>query len=267
MKGNLHNHSLCSDGIKSVSELNDMAIECGFDVLAITDHDTLDHYYEIEKINSNIRLITGIEMKCKYNDESIHILGYFKDKPSKDAFDFFDDIKNRRDIRCRKMIDKLKEIFNLDISYDEVKEIANGAIGRPHIARVISKKYNMDFNDVFDKYLSNKSPAYIMETNLSIEDVINFLKSHKALVVMAHPIQIKKSDFRDLLKYGFDGIEAIHPDQDKDYSNMIRNVAKDNNLFITGGADYHGDNYNGGFADYYIEGNDLDIFLEKLDRL
>ena len=30
-----------------------------------------------------------------------------------------------------------------------------------------------------DKYLSNKSPAYIMETSLSIEDVINFLRNNK----------------------------------------------------------------------------------------
>ena len=267
MRGNLHNHSLCSDGIKSVKELYDMAILNNIDVLAITDHDTLDQYYEIEKIDSKIKLITGIEMKCKYNDESIHILGYFKDRPSDEAFKFFDDIKLKRDIRCKNMIIKLREIFNLDINYEEVRKIANGAIGRPHIARVISNKYNLDFDEVFDKYLSNKSPAYIMETSLSIEDVINFLRNNNALVVLAHPIQIKKSNFRDLIKYGFDGIEAIHPDQDEEYSLMIREFAKKNNLFITGGADYHGDNYNGGFSEYYIDNNDLDIFLDNLSRL
>jgi len=267
MRGNLHNHSLCSDGIKSVLELNDLAIKNNIDVLAITDHDTIEQYYEIEKIKSNVKLITGVEMKCKYNDESIHILGYFNSKPSEEAFNFFNDLKIKRDIRCKKMIENLKNIFNIDISYDEVKKLANGAIGRPHIARVISNKYNISFNDAFDKYINNDSPAYVMETNLSVDDVFNFLRKNNALIVMAHPIQIKKSDFRELLKYGFDGIEAFHPDQDEDYSNMIKDIAKEYNLFITGGDDYHGDSHNGVFGEYYIEGNDLDIFLDRLDRL
>ena len=266
MRGNLHNHSTYSDGIKTIEELNEMAIENNYDVIAITDHDTLDGYDTISKIDTKVRIITGVEMKCKYKGESVHILGYFSGKPDDNAIKYFDVLKNKRDIRCRNMLKKLKDIFNLDISYEEVKKLSSGAIGRPHIARAICNKYNISFDEAFDKYIGNNSPAYIMETDLDIEEVINFLDKYNALKVIAHPIQIKKSDFRELVKYNFDGIEAVHPDQDEEYSNMIREFAKENNLIVTGGADYHGDAGHRKFEKFFIEGNELDIFLSKLDN-
>ena len=266
MRGNLHNHSTFSDGLKTIEEINEMAIKNNYDVVAITDHDTLDGYEVIKNINSKVKIIPGVEMKCKYNNESVHILGYFKEV-DEDAIKFFDDLKVKRDLRCQEMIRRLKKYFDIDISYDDVKKIANGAIGRPHIARIICEKYNITFDEAFDKYIGNNSPAYVIETNLSIEDVINFLNRYNALKVIAHPIQIKKSDFRELVKYGFDGIEAVHPDQDEEYSEMIRQFAKENNLIVTGGADYHGDEGKRKFEDFYIEGDEMDIFLNKLNNL
>lgn len=63
---------------------------------------------------------------------------------------------------------------------------------------------------------------------------------------------------------GFDGIEAYHHNQDENFSKEIIKVAKENNLFITGGSDYHGEIIENKFEEPYIEGESLDIFLSKL---
>ena len=43
----LHSHTTLSDGVLKPHELISRAIENGVDVLAITDHDTIDAYREI----------------------------------------------------------------------------------------------------------------------------------------------------------------------------------------------------------------------------
>ena len=47
MKANLHIHTTNSDGTKTVSEINQLAQQFGFDLVAITDHDTVEAIDEI----------------------------------------------------------------------------------------------------------------------------------------------------------------------------------------------------------------------------
>ena len=47
MKANLHVHTNHSDGTKTVSEINELALKNNIDVIGITDHDTLNAAYWI----------------------------------------------------------------------------------------------------------------------------------------------------------------------------------------------------------------------------
>ena len=70
----LHTHTTCSDGSSDVQNLIKTAQDCGVDVLAITDHDSVDAY--LEKIDFSGRLITCVELTSLYNGEIVEILGY-----------------------------------------------------------------------------------------------------------------------------------------------------------------------------------------------
>lgn len=264
MKANLHIHTTCSDGTKTVSEINELAIKYGFDVIGITDHDTLNGVYEIEKLSTKVKFIMGIELSCKYKKEVIHILGYFKERPTDNLINYFKKCEKQRLDRCLKIIENLDKYYNIKISYDDVRKKADGLIARPHIAEVISEKYGYTIDEVFDNFIGDDKKAYVPYEVINLEKGIKLLKDNNALVVLAHPILIKTFDYKEIINMGFDGIEAYHHNQDENFSKEIIKVAKENNLFITGGSDYHGEIIENKFEEPYIEGESLDIFLSKL---
>lgn len=266
MKATLHNHTIHSDGTNTVKEINDLAIKNNFDVVAITDHDTLDGYFDILNLDTPVRFIIGVEMSTVHKGKNVHVLGYFNE-PSEKVIKFFQNMKKERIKRCKMMIENLKKYENIDISYEEVASLANGSVGRPHIARVISEKLGISVNEVFDKYIGNDSKSYVSVGKIETKDAVKFLKENDAFVSLAHPVQIKGFDFNEIVDFGFDALEAYHPDQDEQYSEMVRKVAKEHNLIITGGSDYHGNNHSAIFEKSYIKDKDLEIFLEKFDEI
>ena len=83
MKADLHSHTTFSDGILTVDQLIDRAIENNVDVLAITDHDCVDGSHQAFYTTKNIKIIYGVELSTERNNESVHILGYFKKSQNK----------------------------------------------------------------------------------------------------------------------------------------------------------------------------------------
>ncbi len=266
MKANLHVHTTYSDGTKTLEEINELAIKHDFDVIGITDHDTLNGTYEIEKLNTKVKFIIGIELSCKYKKEVIHVLGYFKKRPSDDLINYFKKCEEQRLERCLKIIENLDKYYDIKIDYEDVRKKADGLIARPHIAEVISKKYGYTIDEVFDNFIGDDKKAYVPYEVISLEEGIKLLKENDALVVLAHPILIKTFDYKEIINKGFDGIEAYHYNQDEEYSKGLIEVAKENNLFITGGSDYHGEIIENKFEKPYIEGEELNVFLSELSN-
>ncbi len=63
VKGDLHCHTLHSDGLNSVEEIVANAVELGLDFLAVTDHNTNTHHEELERLSAMpITLIPGEEV-------------------------------------------------------------------------------------------------------------------------------------------------------------------------------------------------------------
>ncbi len=63
LKGDLHCHTIHSDGLNTVDEIVASAIERGLDFLAITDHNTGTHYEDLTRLSHlPIVLITGEEV-------------------------------------------------------------------------------------------------------------------------------------------------------------------------------------------------------------
>ena len=249
-KVDFHVHSTCSDGLLTPENVVKRAYEKSVKYLALTDHDTVSGLdIAKEKAKSlGINFIPGIELSTNYNKESIHILGFFKDESYKDKklIDYLNELKERRDIRAIKMIEKLKEEFNIIIDKDKLFKKANGGvIARPHIAyEIIESGYNYTKDEIFKKFIGKDCPAYVPTTKISPEEGINILRKHNALVFLAHPILIKKSPLTDFLSFGFDGIEGVYFQNSKDDEKRFINFALENNLLISAGSDCHGD-FNG----------------------
>lgn len=92
---NFHMHTLHSDGKLAPSDLMTQAVAIGLKGLAITDHHTVDGYWEAQNWLQDLswrrgnqaklpKLWTGIEVNASLCDTDVHILGYgfYPDSPA-----------------------------------------------------------------------------------------------------------------------------------------------------------------------------------------
>lgn len=71
LKGDLHVHSVHSDGVNTICDIALDAIRQGLDYIAITDHNTISHHEELEIVGrgigrENLILIPGVEITTYY---------------------------------------------------------------------------------------------------------------------------------------------------------------------------------------------------------
>ena len=108
------------------------------------------------------------------------------------------------------------------------------------------------FNDFRRDGLDNPNSIYYVKIkkefpNPGFRDVANIIHKSGGLVFLAHPFEYKFEDTISFInelkgKIKLDGIECYHPSAEKDNRiNILLNYAKNNNLLISGGSDYHGD--------------------------
>ncbi len=272
-KGDFHNHSIESDGNLSPIDVVKRAKSKHIDIMSLTDHDTTDGVLDAikEGISLNVKVIPGMELSTSFNNESIHILAYFKDDCYlKEEFQtYLKNLTNYRVERAKKIVDLLKIHFNIVLDYKNVLKIAEGVVARPHIAKAIMDAgypYSIDY--IFQNIINEDSPAYIPNKKLTTKDGISLLKEFNAVVVLAHPVLIKKSPVEELLKLDFDGIEAIYPLNTKEKTNEYLKLAKKYNKIITAGSDFHnlniGDNKHSDIGTSTLDSKNIEIFLNKL---
>lgn len=243
-KADLHIHTTASDGLLTPEEVVRWASLKRLKAAAITDHDTVNGIDAAIDAASRygVEIIPGIEFSTIFEEEEIHILGYYIDYKEQWFLDMLKKIQNSRYERASKIIGKLNEM-GVDITLDEVKEIAeDGILGRPHIARaMINKGYINNIKEAFRGYIGKGCPAYVERYKLSSREAIDVIKRLGGISILAHPGLIRnKAYIRDIVKLGIDGIEVYHSKHDEATTRDALSIAKSRNLLITGGSDCHG---------------------------
>lgn len=272
IKADFHVHTSSSDGVLSPKEVVFKAYKNNVKYLSITDHDTVSCLDEalVESQKYDISFIPGIELSTQYNNESIHILGYFKDKSynNQNFIQELDKIKNHRIIRAQKITKKLDDEFNIKISFEKILKESKDTIARPHIAKaIIDAGYDYSHDEIFDKFIGKDSKAYVPTLKLSTEYGINLLKKYNALVFLAHPKLIKNTPIEEFIKMNIDGIESIYYQNTTEETNYYLNIAKEYNLLNSCGSDFHGiqnDTRHGDIGSMEISSENLSNLLEKL---
>lgn len=246
VKVDFHVHTSASDGLLSPKDIVKRAKMNDVKFLAITDHDTLTGLDEAiaEGIIQKIKIIPGIELSTQHNEESIHVLGFFKGDgyKSQKLLNELNKIKNHRILRAKQIIQKLKEEFQICLNFDDIAKHSKDTVARPHIARaIIDAGYDYSLDYIFDNFIGKGCKAYVPTLKLSTEDGVNLLKKYNALVFLAHPKLIKNTSIDDFLKMNFDGIEAIYFQNTKPETDYYLKIVENNNLLTSCGSDFHGD--------------------------
>lgn len=270
-----HMHSIYSDGVKSPEELLRDALDCNLSMMALTDHDEIDGIKALRTAQEQldpektIKFINGCEFSADYKDKSIHILGYRFDETNKELRDFIEYFKSKREERIDEIIRRCNNAGYF-ISKDELlkKFPKTQAYGRPHIGQLlIDGGYAKDINDVFKDILRKDSPCYVPKVKIEVPYIIDIIHKAGGLAVMAHPKLVTSDEYVvEMLAYDFDGMEVYHTKHNDDDVKRYKALAKEHNLFITGGSDYHGipGKAPDQFGDYLVSAEDVSEFISLL---
>lgn len=267
MKGDFHIHSVYSDGVLTVDEILEEASK-KLNFLAVTDHDAIGGAIEAYQKASkyNLHLILGVEISTYYNDESVHILGYFKSLDDLKGIEDF--LSHQRDLRAKRCIEiskRLKKYFNIDLDVSNL--LKKSSITRGSIAsEMIKQGVPYTHKEIFEKFLGEDSPAYIPSSKVPTDFAIELLRQNNATIVLAHPVRFKKNNPQDIIDLGVDGLEALYSINTEEDNIKYRELAQKNNLFITAGSDFHhyDDFQHGDIGCVYLENEELETFINKV---
>ena len=241
MKFDLHCHTTCSDGTYTPQQLVELALKIGLDGIAITDHDTIAAFFELEK--TPLVILPGVEISAEIGDENVHVLGYCFELNNKAFQEFCSVSIVRRRQRNQQIFDKLTAL-GMPLTEEDIIDPSGKTVtyGRPHIAQAMVRKgYVKAFQEAFSLYIGSHKPCYVAGEKWSPEEAIEALHHAQGFAVIAHPHLIaRQSVVRKLLTLPFDGIECYYSRATESTNAKWVRIAEEKNWLKTGGSDFHG---------------------------
>lgn len=268
MHVDLHCHSTASDGEYPPAEVAHRAKAAGLAAIALTDHDTTAGVPEATRAAGplSVRIVPGCEFSVKAPWGELHLLAYFLPTEDTRLEAFLAGTRSARRRRAEQIVGHLRRL-GVEIEVDDVERVAaGGALGRPHVARVLVERgVSMDMNDAFGTYLGRGRPAYVEKPLPTLEQVTNLVHAVGGIVVAAHlGDHGSEGQIRQFQEQGLDGLEVRHPSHSPATERRLTAVAQRLGLAISGGSDWHGD---ADFGDSHAPLGGMDVPFEWLERL
>lgn len=258
----LHTHTNYSDGTWNLRKLLEEAEKSNIEVLSITDHDTINSYKELEKINIKDifkgKIIPGVEFSTVFNGIMFHLLAYDFDykklkkfiydnyenkKPNlKKEFDYMIESCKKNNIKIGNIEYKEDEGWPIDIIFPEIKKHEE------------NKKYfkEQEWNNIdvfFNSCITNKNFPVFVDFSIHYPKaniVANAVRNAGGKLFVAHVFKYNLEDtisFLNILKQNniIDGVEVYHSSFTEEQIKFLEKYCRDNNLLMSGGSDCHGE--------------------------
>lgn len=248
MNCDLHTHTVHSDGSYTPAELVAEAKEKNL-IIALTDHNTVSGLVEFmaEADRFGVTAVGGVELSTVYGGKEFHLLGLFIQPEYYAAVDGlcteYHILKEESNIA---LIRRLKE-KGYDIDYKSIqKRNVKGRVNRAHIAaELVEKGFVSSIQEAFARLLDEKCGLYVPPKRLALTDGIRFLRSIKAVPVLAHPLkEIDEAALSkmlpELIDAGLLGMETMHSSYSEKQIAVSKKLASEHCLLESGGSDFHG---------------------------
>jgi 3',5'-nucleoside bisphosphate phosphatase len=249
MRADMHSHSTASDGTSSPAEVMRRASAAGLDAIALTDHDTVaGHRAAAEALPPGLTLVPGMELSCRLDGHSVHLLGYLFDPADAELAAECARIRESRLRRARAMVDRLAEL-GAPVTWEQVSALAgDGVVGRPHIARaMVDAGVISSPDEAFGPdWIGTGGRAHVTRYALDPARAVGLISAAGGVTVLAHPRagargwMMPDDAIADLAAAGLNGIEVWHPDQGQEQRAPLIALAAELGLVASGGSDDHG---------------------------
>jgi predicted metal-dependent phosphoesterase TrpH len=259
----LQSHSRHSDGELTVAELVANAAAAGVELLALSDHDTVDGVDEALEAAAEhgIRLLSATEISAVDGGyEDLHILGYGIDHRDARLLERLRGAREDREARADRMAGLLAQAgYAVDDTALAARREAGKPVGRPHLAGAVlghpdnaeqlAREGHADVTSFIRAYLIPGMPAYAGRTRPTVSEAIGWIHDAGGLAFWAHPFWDIAAD-ADVLaaldRYqaaGLDGVECFYVTHDEHQTLVLAERAGTLGLLRSASSDYHGPNH------------------------
>ena len=250
MKVDMHMHTYFSDGTMSPEEIVQKAKTREVGILAITDHNKLESWEELQKAaaKEGIVPIRGVEINAAYKDKVLHLLAYGFEDHTKlfELIDLADREMQRMSDDLIVNLSKIDERVSLeDFNAYEYDRRKGGWKGLHYLLeRGLTTKLFEGFR--FYREYGCDFPKYHFP---AIEELCKNIKEAGGYSVLAHPMSYFKelneeeliAVLEDLRSKGLTGIECYYPTHSESMTQTCVDFCKKYNMLITTGSDEHGE--------------------------
>jgi len=250
VRADLHSHSTASDGTCPPAEVMRRARAAGLDVIALTDHDTVAGYRAAsEALPPGLTFVPGIELSCRLDGHSVHMLGYLFDLANEELAAECAKICESRVHRARRMVERLAEL-GVPVTWEQVSAVAGGGVvGRPHVARAMAEAGAIESPEQAfgPAWIGTGGRAHVTRYAPGPARGIALIRAAGGVAVLAHPgaetrgWMMPDDVIAGLAAAGLSGIEVWHPDHGPAQRMRLQALAAGLNLVASGGSDDHGE--------------------------
>ena len=243
----LHCHTTASDGSLSPAELIQRAHQAGVDVLAITDHDSVAGFAELDSVALGaLTLLPGVEMSCQWGVIGVHIVGLNMNLESSEFRDALANQQQARQQRAGIIAERLEKKGLPNLLTAVNRAAGNGTVGRPHFAReLVAIGAVKNAEQAFHKYLGAGKVGDVKQVWPLVAPVVGWIRDAGGTAVLAHPHKYRLTrtkllalinDFKDA---GGEAIEVISGHQTADKTRHLAALCERTGLLASSGSDFH----------------------------
>lgn len=245
----LHMHSSASDGTLAPAELMQRAAAAGVEMIALTDHDTLDGLVEARSAAEalGMRFINGVELTADWRGRVIHLVGLNFDANAPVFTRYMQRLMTLRDERAQVIAKKLeKRGLGSDLYALARAQAGDTQIGRPHFAKALMQLGKVSsMQEAFDAYLGQGTVGDVKATWPSYTEAIELISAAGGVVVLAHPTKYNftftkiRELMTDLLDAGAVGLEVSFPGVTPGHQHELIKLAQQRQCYVSAGSDFH----------------------------
>jgi len=243
-----------------VDDLVAAAAAAGVELLALSDHDTVDGVDEARAAceRHGLDLLAATEISAVDEGyEDLHVLGYGIDHRSEPLLERLRGARADREARADRMAGLLVELgYAVDERALAARRAAGKPIGRPHLAAAVlahpdnaarlEQEGHDDVSSFIPAYLIPGAPAYARRTRPTVVEAIGWIHDAGGLAFWAHPFWDIASDAEVLAaleRYraaGLDGVECFYVTHDAHQTLLLADRAAQLGLLRSASSDFHG---------------------------
>jgi 3',5'-nucleoside bisphosphate phosphatase len=246
----LHMHTTYSDGRWPAEQLINYLVEEGFDLVSITDHDSVDTVASVQQLatQQNLPVLTGVEMSTEWKGKGKmgHVLCYGFDPEHSHLKDVADKMVHRQLENTHKVYDRLLSKVYTFPRQEEILAANGGKLSWPADNSLLQRLMHV-YKASWQAVLRLIRRAGFYSVLADMAETVDAAHRSGAVCLLAHPGRRERGfTFYDTAlldqlraEIPLDGLEVYHPSHAPAIINTYQEYARKHNLLLSTGSDSH----------------------------